>query len=183
MLSRLTGCSAGSHLRFKCRRIGGWEVYLSADGTTFPATPKKAGTWANTLATKTVTFAAERAKAIRLKAVSPAEAGQPWASAGEINVQGTAVSGGGTLPRTGWSIRADSSETDTPIANFIDGNANTFWHTGWRTTAPPLPHTVTVTFSSTATVSGFTYLPRQDGVANGRIGAFDVRCSLLCMLS
>ena len=83
------------------------------------------------------------------------------------------------LSRTGWTIRADSSETDSPVADFLDGNDNTMWHTGWRANDAPLPHTVSVVFPSTARVSGFTYLPRQDTSPNGRIGDFDVRCLVL----
>ena len=95
-------------------RIGGWQIYLSTDGTTFPATPVKTGTWANSLATKTIAFTAQDAKALKVVATSPAVAGQVWASAGEISVQGTAGTAGSTAPATAAAAAAAAATgTDT----------------------------------------------------------------------
>jgi alpha-glucosidase len=67
-------------------RIGDFEIYLSADGTGFPDTPVATGTWFDTPSAKTVDFDATDAQALRLVALSPAPAGQLWASAGDIQV-------------------------------------------------------------------------------------------------
>ena len=69
-----------------CRRIGDFEIYLSADGDTFPDTPVATGTWGDTPGAKTRSFDAADAQALRLVALSAAPTGQVWASAGDIQV-------------------------------------------------------------------------------------------------
>ena len=66
----------------------------------------------------------------------------------------------------------DSQETvgeNAPATNAIDGSTSTFWHTQWYniTPNPPCPHEIQLDMTASHSVSGFTYLPRQDGGQNG----------------
>jgi alpha-glucosidase len=73
-------------------------------------------------------------------------------------------------------VRADSEETageDAKGANAVDGNPNTFWHTQWQDENPPCPHEIVIEVMPTATIKGFTYLPRQDEEVNGTINEFE----------
>ena len=76
------------------------------------------------------------------------------------------------LPPTGWKIIAvDSQDTnaeDGSAARAIDGNSSTFWHTRWNDDLS-LPHFITVDMGNEHRISGFTYLPRQDGTQNGTV--------------
>jgi hypothetical protein len=93
--------------------------------------------------------------------------GHPWASMAEFNVLDAT---GNPLPRSGWTVTVDSQETlaeNDRGALAIDGNPATFWHTAWSSASPPPPHTFVVNFGAAESISGFTYLPRQDGSPNG----------------
>jgi galactose oxidase len=68
--------------------------------------------------------------------------------------------------------------TGPPVSNVLDGDPNTIWHSAWEGTPAPLPHTVTIDMKAVRDISGLTYLPRQDGNANGRIGQFSISTSL-----
>ena len=76
------------------------------------------------------------------------------------------------LPPTGWKVVAVDSEemagANNGAANAIDGKSATFWHTRWNEDLT-LPHTITVDMGKTNRIAGFTYLPRQDGNANGTV--------------
>jgi galactose oxidase len=79
---------------------------------------------------------------------------------------------GATIPRTGWSVVADSQETvgeNGAAVNALDGSAKTFWHTQWFASNPQPPHTFTVDMGQPQNVRGFKYLPRADGNTNGMI--------------
>ncbi|WP_037877941.1 discoidin domain-containing protein [Streptomyces sp. NRRL F-5727] len=99
-----------------------------------------------------------------------------------FNVQ---IDGGGphVLPRTGWTVAyADSQELsaeNTPATNVLDGTMSTFWHTRWSDTDPDpaCPHEIQLDMKAAHTVSGFTYLPRQDGYENGWVGAYEFSVS------
>ena len=106
---------------------------------------------------------------VRLEALSES-VGNPWTSAAEINVLDT---GNTALIRAGWTATADSQEaSDGSPALAIDGNTGTVWHTQWRTANPVPPHWIVIDMKTSLTVGGFTYLPRQDGVVNGRIANY-----------
>ena len=62
------------------------------------------------------------------------------------------------------SFSATSEYSGNPIANAFDGNTSTFWHSNWNP-YEPLPASVTINLKGQQTVTGFTYLPRQDGTA------------------
>ncbi|MGV9777904.1 discoidin domain-containing protein [Streptosporangium sp. NPDC003464] len=95
-----------------------------------------------------------------------------------FNVQ---INGGGPriLPRTGWTVAyCDSQELvaeHDPATNVLDGNMATFWHTQWTNVSPvpQSPHEIQLDMQSSHTVSGFTYLPRQDGSQNGWVGQYE----------
>ncbi|WP_224275042.1 discoidin domain-containing protein [Streptomyces sp. LS1784] len=95
-----------------------------------------------------------------------------------FNVQ---LNGGGPhiLPRTGWTVAyADSQELtaeNDPASNVLDGSMATFWHTQWTgsSPAPACPHEIQLDMKASHTVSGFSYLPRQDGPQNGWVGKYE----------
>jgi alpha-L-fucosidase len=75
----------------------------------------------------------------------------------------------GVMP-IGWRVvSVDSEETsgaDNAGARAIDGDSSTFWHTRWNADQKQ-PHSIIVDMGATNRISGFTYLPRQDGLLNG----------------
>lgn len=87
----------------------------------------------------------------------------------------------GALPRTGWTIVADSQETageNGAATNAIDGDPATYWHTHWSGgVEDPLPHTLTIDMKAATTVSAVKYLPRSGG-GNGTIGQYSVSVSI-----
>lgn len=99
--------------------------------------------------------------------------GNVWSSVAELQIMTT---GSVAISRAGWSVMADSEETDdqvAPATAAIDGDNATFWHTAWE--FPPddvddatLPHSLIIDMASARTITGFSYLPRQNN-QNGRI--------------
>lgn len=83
------------------------------------------------------------------------------------------------LPRAGWAVDAFSQETakaDNAAAKATDGNSATMWHSKWSSNpADPLPHSIWFDTKMSNSLTQLTYLPRQDGNANGRIGQYKVR--------
>src|SRR5262245_39959710 len=69
--------------------IAGYQFYVSSDGTTW-GSAVAAGTLAADTSEKTVRFTAKAGRYVRLVAVSEIN-GQPWTSAAELNVYGTAT--------------------------------------------------------------------------------------------
>lgn len=56
----------------------------------------------------------------------------------------------------------------------VDGDPDTFWNNAYRPKAKP-PHHITLDLGATALVTGFRYLPRQDGYSlqeNGNLGPY-----------
>lgn len=60
----------------------------------------------------------------------------------------------------------------------MDGDPATMWHTSWDGGAAPHPHAITVGLREPTPVAGITYLARQSGGENGKIGRFDVHTSV-----
>ena len=79
-----------------------------------------------------------------------------------------------TISRTGWVASADSAETapPNPASNAIDGNTSTIRHTQFTAANPPPPHWLVVDMGTAHDVTGFRYMPRQDGSSNGRIAGY-----------
>lgn len=68
----------------------------------------------------------------------------------------------------------DSEDPDGYRAEYaFDGDPNTFWHTEWRTNAPPPPHELQIDLGSMQNLRGFRYLPRQDIFTSGNIGQYE----------
>ncbi|WP_030440774.1 discoidin domain-containing protein [Actinoplanes subtropicus] len=159
-------------------RIGRYQVQISDNGTTWGANVAT-GTFADDDTVKTITIGTTVTRYVRLTVLSEAGDRVTWTSAAEINLLG------GTdpaLPRTGWTVAADSQETakqSGAAINAIDGNTATMWHSAWSSTPPtPLPHTFTIDMHKNNLVSGLSYLPRQDASNNGDIGSYTVQTSV-----
>ncbi|MFF5295191.1 discoidin domain-containing protein [Paractinoplanes globisporus] len=159
-------------------RIGQYRVQISDNGTTWSANVAT-GTFGDDDTVKTVTIGTTVTRYVRLTVLSEADNRVSWTSAAEINLLG------GTdpaLPRTGWTVTADSQETvkqSGAAINAIDGNTKTMWHTAWSSTAPkPLPHTFLIDMHKYQLVSGLAYLPRQDTSKNGNIGSYKIETSI-----
>lgn len=86
------------------------------------------------------------------------------------------------IPVSGWKlVHVDSQELvaeNGAATNAFDGNAATIWHSRWSP-APgdPLPHEIQIDLGARHQLDGVGYLPRQDGNANGRIGAYEIYVS------
>jgi galactose oxidase len=156
--------------------IGRYSVSVSRDGVNWSA-PVATGTWADDKTRKTAEFGSVTAQYVRLTALTKAGNRGPWSSSAELGLLGDPAIGP-ALPRTAWTVSADSQASGTYAAsNVLDGNALTIWHTPYTGTIPPLPHTITIDMHGTETVSGLSYLPRQDSSLNGTIGKYSISIS------
>lgn len=159
-------------------RIGRYQVQISDDGEAW-GVPVATGTFADDAAQKTVTFAPVVTGFIRLVALSVADEKGTAVAVAELNVLGGIDP---PLPRAGWTVATDSQETvkrNGLVTNAFDGNTKTIWHTRWSGGPDaPFPHIVTIDMHATALVSGLAYLPRQDGIGNGRIGLYTIETSV-----
>ncbi|MFQ8704654.1 MAG: discoidin domain-containing protein [Thomasclavelia sp.] len=74
-------------------------------------------------------------------------------------------------------ISASASTENTAdgevIANTLDNNPNTIWHSNWHDSSVTLPVEVTFTFDTPTEIAKLNYLPRQNGT-NGNITKFDL---------
>ena len=152
--------------------IRDYEIYLG-DGASGFGTPVKAGAFEAGRERKTVEFEAKQCGYVKLVARSEIN-GEAWASAAEIGVvlDSDRISG---KPRL-RVVRVDSEETAADNArggNAVDGKPDTIWHTQWRDATPGHPHEIVIELEWLAPIKGFTYLPRQDPIANGRIKDFE----------
>ena len=74
-------------------------------------------------------------------------------------------------------IYASSQEIGESAANLTDGNPSTIWHTMYSVTVAQYPHWVDFDAGESKLIKGFTYLPRQDGSANGIIKGWKIQVS------
>ncbi|MEU1863868.1 discoidin domain-containing protein [Streptomyces gardneri] len=161
-------------------RVGEYSISVSADGRNW-GSPVATGTLADDAGAKTLGFAPQGARFVRLTAVTEAGNRGPWSSAAEINLLGDPGTPAATvdLPRTGWTATASDEETvreNGRAANVLDGDPATIWHSRWSGTPAPLPHSITIDMHRRAAVSALVYQPRRD-VANGRAGAYTITVS------
>ncbi|MFH8990165.1 discoidin domain-containing protein [Streptomyces sp. NPDC017940] len=161
-------------------RVGSYSIQLSANGTSW-GSAVASGTLGDDAAAKTLSFAAQGTRYVRLTATSEAGNRGPWSSAAEINLLGDPGSPASVvdLPRTGWTATASDEETSSSsdrAANVLDGDADTIWHSRYSGTPQPLPHSISIDMKSARDVSALTYQPRTSG-ANGRVGAYTVTTS------
>lgn len=70
-----------------------------------------------------------------------------------------------------------SQEPGSEATNAVDGDQGTFWHSQYGVTLTKYPHTMEIDLGTATDFSGITYLPRQDGSANGRIAKYSVSIS------
>lgn len=82
------------------------------------------------------------------------------------------------ISQANWTlVFCDSQETteeNGAAINAFDGDINTIWHTGWSGGSPPPPHEIQIDLGAIYSISGFKYLPRQDGEENGRVNEYKV---------
>jgi len=83
------------------------------------------------------------------------------------------VNPGGPISQAGWTLLSvDSQETvcyNGTATNAFDGNPATMWHTQFCNGAPATPHQISINLGASYSLTGFQYLPRQDGSACGWI--------------
>ncbi len=156
--------------------IGRYEFYVSADGANW-GSAVAVGNFNSSSTEKAVTFAAVTGRYIRLRALSEVS-GNPWTCVAELNVEGSLSNpSSGVISRANWSlVYADSQEKtaeDGSAVNAFDGNSNTFWHTQWYGANPAVPHEIQINLGGLYDITGFRYLPRQDGITNGNIGRYE----------
>jgi hypothetical protein len=90
------------------------------------------------------------------------------------------ASGGGggvsLISKAGWSLHYVDSEDlqiPRPAIQAFDGDVNTMWHTQWTPSHEALPHEIQIDLGAVHSISGFRYLPRQDGGINGTIADYE----------
>ena len=89
----------------------------------------------------------------------------------------TVTSGSNLIPKNNWElIYVDSEELvgeDGVAENAFDGSPSTIWHTAWSSASPAPPHEIRIDLDTQYSLTGFRYLPRQDGGSNGSIGRYE----------
>ncbi|NTV65085.1 MAG: tandem-95 repeat protein, partial [Oscillochloris sp.] len=80
------------------------------------------------------------------------------------------------ISKAGWTASAASEglnegNSGGPANYAIDNDSSTFWATEWWPSSVAFPHTITIDTGAPRTLSGFTYLARQNST-NGRVGNY-----------
>ncbi|NGM62504.1 DUF4981 domain-containing protein [Sphingobacterium sp. SGG-5] len=74
-------------------------------------------------------------------------------------------------------VFVSSQETgEGNVEHLVDNNPNTMWHTMYSVTVAQYPHWVDFDMGETKKISGFSYLPRQNGT-NGNIKDYRIQVS------
>ncbi len=153
--------------------VGRYEVYVSTDGSTW-GPPAAKGTFADNALEKRVHFTPRPARYVKFVALSEAGNRGPWTTVAEL---GFTAPRSHDLHRDGWVATADNAQAGEAAGNAIDGNPATVWSTAVTGTPAPLPHHLTVDLGHDRFIDGITYLPRQTGTTNGRVGRYEVYLS------
>lgn len=66
-------------------------------------------------------------------------------------------------------VYVSSQQPGREAYHAIDGDASTLWHSQWSPTRSPYPHEIHIKLREPMTLTGISYLPRQDGNRNGWI--------------
>lgn len=86
---------------------------------------------------------------------------------------------GEELSREGWTVESSSVH---PVElwkpdNMLDGNTNTYWHSSYTDSEKtPPPYKITFTLPETTSISGFSYVPRQDN-PTGIVTSYNIYAS------
>ncbi len=168
MLPRQDGNARGRISRYRVYVVTGGRFRLVASGT-----------WADDGAAKRVDFATASTRYVRLIADSEVTRGGTASEVAELNLLGPSTTTpvtGTPMPRTGWTATASDAQAGNPATAVLDGLPTSFWHSRFSPSVA-LPHSITLDLGRATTVRGLTYLPRQDGNPNGRIGRFQISVS------
>lgn len=81
------------------------------------------------------------------------------------------------ISRVAWTLQyVDSQETageNGAATNAFDANLNSFWHTQWSGANPIPPHEIQINLGGSYSLTGLSYLPRQDGCTHGDINQYE----------
>ena len=78
-----------------------------------------------------------------------------------------------------WKIvSVDDEHKELKAEYAIDDDPSTFWHTHWSGSYKKHPHEIVIDFSEELSLTGFTFLPRQDGNTSGNIITYDLFLSI-----
>jgi len=98
-----------------------------------------------------------------------------------VTVNNIAVVTPVAISQAGWKLLyVDSQELageNGAANNAFDGNSSTFWHTEWSAANPLPPHDIQIDLGASYSMTGFSYLPRQDAGTNGFIGKYEFSVS------
>ena len=75
-------------------------------------------------------------------------------------------------------VSSEDGPSGEVAKNIVDGDPSTIWHSMYSITMGTYPHWIDLDCNEEANIKGFTYLPRQDGGANGNIKGYKVELSL-----
>ncbi|MFE3379953.1 family 20 glycosylhydrolase [Streptomyces anulatus] len=85
------------------------------------------------------------------------------------------------LPKSRMRVTSVDSEETTAepgaAANALDDNPYTHWHSAYSPAPVAPPHEITVDTGGPERISGFRYLPRQDGGSNGGVRDYEFSVS------
>lgn len=82
-----------------------------------------------------------------------------------------------SVPVTVAYVSSEEDPSGEVAKNLVDGDPSTIWHTMYSITVPKFPHWIDFDCGEMKSIKGFTYLPRQDGGANGNIKGYRVQVS------
>jgi hypothetical protein len=74
-------------------------------------------------------------------------------------------------------IHVDSQASGYEGHRAIDGDPGSIWHSAWEPTVLGHPHEIVIDLGRETSITGFTYLPRQD-MSNGRIAEYEFFLSI-----